>query len=132
MYRIKACILDADNPAKIIGHTKDFILWPEHDYEMKCRVANVTFVCNAIPEPDGTLKIYYGAPDGWSGDSSYDKQLNIRYGDYKYVVVKQYVDLHEGTTLGGSGHSPYFAITKNSDASGWAVHGKMQVDELDN
>lgn len=63
IYRLKACILDAENPAKIIGYTKDFILWPEHDYEMRGRVANVTFACNALPEPDGTLKIYYGAAD---------------------------------------------------------------------
>ena len=30
---------------------------------MKGRVMNVVFACNAIPEPDGTLKIYYGAAD---------------------------------------------------------------------
>ena len=38
-------------------------MWPEHDYEMKGRVANVTFTCNAIPDTDGTLRIYYGAAD---------------------------------------------------------------------
>ena len=63
IYRLKACILDAENPAKLIGYTRDFILWPEHDYEMKGRVANVTFTCNAIPDTDGTLRIYYGAAD---------------------------------------------------------------------
>ena len=64
IYRLKACILDAENPAKIIGHTKDFILWPEHDYEMKGRVANVTFACNALLGEDGdTLRVYYGAAD---------------------------------------------------------------------
>lgn len=39
------------------------VLWPESPYEMLGRVANVTFTCNAIPEPDGTVKIYYGAAD---------------------------------------------------------------------
>ena len=39
------------------------MLWPESPYEMLGRVANVTFTCNAIPEPDGTVKIYYGAAD---------------------------------------------------------------------
>ncbi len=62
IYRLKACLLDIDEPWKIIGYT-DFILWPEHDYEMQGRVGNVVFTCNAIPEPDGTLKIYYGAAD---------------------------------------------------------------------
>ena len=62
IYRLKAALLDLDEPWNVIGYT-DFILWPEHDYEMKGRVANVVFTCNALPEPDGTLKIYYGASD---------------------------------------------------------------------
>ncbi len=63
IYRLKAMLLDLEDPSKIIGFTKDFILWPEYDYEMKGRVMNVVFTCNAIPEDDGTLKIYYGAAD---------------------------------------------------------------------
>lgn len=63
IYRLKACILDKDEPWNIIGYTKDFILWPEHDYEMRGRVSNVVFACNAVPEDDGTVKIYYGAAD---------------------------------------------------------------------
>lgn len=62
IYRLKAALLDLDEPWKIIGHS-DFILWPEYEYEMKGRVMNVVFTCNAIPEPDGTIKIYYGAAD---------------------------------------------------------------------
>lgn len=63
IYRIKACILDEKDPSKILGYTKDFILWPEYDYENRGRVSNVTFICNALPEEDGSLKIYYGAAD---------------------------------------------------------------------
>ena len=62
IYRLKACLLDLEKPWEIIGHS-DFILWPEHDYEMCGRVANVVFTCNAIPEEDGSVKIYYGASD---------------------------------------------------------------------
>lgn len=62
IYRLKAALLDLDEPWKIIGHS-DFILWPEYEYEMNGRVMNVVFTCNAIPEPDGTVKIYYGAAD---------------------------------------------------------------------
>lgn len=62
IYRLKACLLDLDEPWNIIGYT-DFLLWPEYDYEMRGRVMNVVFTCNALPEPDGTLKIYYGAAD---------------------------------------------------------------------
>ena len=62
IYRLKACLLDLDEPWNIIGYT-DFLLWPEYDYEMRGRVMNVVFTCNALPEPNGTLKIYYGAAD---------------------------------------------------------------------
>jgi predicted GH43/DUF377 family glycosyl hydrolase len=63
IYRLKACLLDLNDPSQVIGYTKDFLLWPEHDYEMKGRVTNVVFTCNAIPEADGSIKIYYGAAD---------------------------------------------------------------------
>lgn len=63
IYRLKAMMLDLEDPSKVIGYTKDFILWPEHDYEMKGRVMNVVFTCNALLEDDGTIKIYYGAAD---------------------------------------------------------------------
>lgn len=63
IYRLKACLLDLEDPSVVLGYTRGFLLWPEHDYEMRGRVSNVVFACNAIPEPDGTLKIYYGAAD---------------------------------------------------------------------
>jgi len=63
IYRLKAMLLDLADPSKIIGYTRDFILWPEHDYEMRGRVANVVFTCNALLEDDGTVRIYYGAAD---------------------------------------------------------------------
>lgn len=62
IYRLKACLLDIDEPWNVIGYT-DFIMWPEYDYEMIGRTGNVVFTCNAIPEPDGSVKIYYGAGD---------------------------------------------------------------------
>ena len=62
IYRLKAMLLDLEKPWEVLGHT-DFILYPEHDYEMRGRVSNVVFACNAIPEEDGSVKIYYGAAD---------------------------------------------------------------------
>lgn len=63
IYRLKAALLDLDEPWNVIGYS-DYILYPEHDYEMKGRVANVVFACNAILEDDGdTVRIYYGAAD---------------------------------------------------------------------
>ncbi|GMU22789.1 MAG: 1,4-beta-mannosyl-N-acetylglucosamine phosphorylase [Phycisphaerae bacterium] len=63
IYRLKAMLLDLHDPSKVLGYTRDFLLWPEHDYEMRGRVMNVVFTCNALLEDDGTVKIYYGAAD---------------------------------------------------------------------
>jgi len=63
IYTLKAMLLDLDDPSKVIGYTRNHILWPEHDYEMRGRVANVVFTCNAILEDDGMVKVYYGAAD---------------------------------------------------------------------
>ena len=63
IYRLGVMLLDLENPARIIARGGLPVLWPEKPYEMLGRVANVTFTCNAVPEPDGTVKIYYGAAD---------------------------------------------------------------------
>ena len=39
------------------------MLFPEAPYERSGRVSNVVFTCNALLEPDDTLRIYYGAAD---------------------------------------------------------------------
>lgn len=62
IYRLKACLLDLDEPWNVLGYT-NFILWPEFEYEMKGRVMNVVFTCNALADEQGNLKIYYGAAD---------------------------------------------------------------------
>ena len=63
IYRLKAMLLDLDDPSIVLNYTKNFILWPEHDYEMKGRVSNVVFTCNALLDGDNTVRIYYGAAD---------------------------------------------------------------------
>jgi beta-1,4-mannooligosaccharide/beta-1,4-mannosyl-N-acetylglucosamine phosphorylase len=63
IYRLKAMMLDLEEPSKIIGYARDYMLWPEHDYEMRGRVMNVVFTCNALLDDDGTVRIYYGAAD---------------------------------------------------------------------
>ncbi|EIP99392.1 putative glycosylase [Opitutaceae bacterium TAV1] len=68
IYRLGVCLLDLENPAKVIARGEDAVLWPEHDYELTGRVGNVTFTCNAIVEEpdtdsDQTVRIYYGAAD---------------------------------------------------------------------
>ena len=95
IYRLKACLLDLEDPSKIIGYTRDFILWPEHDYEMKGRVMNVVFTCNAIAEDDGSLKIYYGAADTNIGlaegriDELVDACLRVSHRDWRRSVSER-------------------------------------------
>jgi beta-1,4-mannooligosaccharide/beta-1,4-mannosyl-N-acetylglucosamine phosphorylase len=63
IYRLKAMLLDLQDPSKVVGYTRDFLLWPEHDYEMRGRVMNVVFTCNALLDDKGIIRIYYGAAD---------------------------------------------------------------------
>jgi len=63
IYRLKAMMLDLEDPSKIIAYTNDFLLWPEFDYEMQGRVMNVVFTCNALVDDNGTVRVYYGAAD---------------------------------------------------------------------
>jgi predicted GH43/DUF377 family glycosyl hydrolase len=56
-------LLDLENPAKVLDYTPHFIFGPEEVYERTGDVPNVVFPCGAIPEDDGTLKVYYGAAD---------------------------------------------------------------------
>ncbi|MDY0280258.1 MAG: glycoside hydrolase family 130 protein [Salinivirgaceae bacterium] len=63
VYRLGVALHDLDNPAKIIAVGDEWILQPEETYEITGYVPNVVFSCGAIPEPDGSVKIYWGAAD---------------------------------------------------------------------
>ena len=54
---------DLQNPAKVIGVADSWILQPEDPWETTGYVHNVVFSCGAVPEPDGTVKIYWGGAD---------------------------------------------------------------------
>ncbi|MFG0294717.1 MAG: glycosidase [Maioricimonas sp. JB045] len=63
LYRVGAALLDLECPERVIGYTPHFIFGPEEPYERTGDVPNVVFPCGQIVEPDGTLRIYYGAAD---------------------------------------------------------------------
>ena len=63
IYRLGVMLLDLEDPSRIIARGGMPVLWPDRPYEMQGRVPNVTFGCNALLEPDGTVRIYYGAAD---------------------------------------------------------------------
>jgi predicted GH43/DUF377 family glycosyl hydrolase len=61
-YRVGALLLDLDNPLKIIGRTKNFILEPETEFELNGYYSGCVFPTgNVIIE--NTLYVYYGAAD---------------------------------------------------------------------
>jgi len=63
LFRLGAVILDAENPTEILGRTNAPILSPREDYERIGDVSNLVFSCGAIIEPNGEVRLYYGAAD---------------------------------------------------------------------
>lgn len=62
-YGAGVMLLDLEKPWKVIGRGRNPILYVKEQYEMIGQVPNVVFPGAVIPEPDGTVKIYYGAAD---------------------------------------------------------------------
>jgi predicted GH43/DUF377 family glycosyl hydrolase len=63
VYRLGVALHDLKDPAKIIGVSDEWILQPEDPWEINGYVHNVVFTCGAVPEDDGTVKIYWGGTD---------------------------------------------------------------------
>jgi len=63
VYRLGVALHDLHDPSKIIGVADDWILQPEDPWEQTGYVPNVVFTCGAVPEGDGTLKLYWGGAD---------------------------------------------------------------------
>jgi len=61
LFRLGAAILDADNPAIIVGRTNVPILSPREMYERIGNINNLVLSCGALFEPDGEVRLYYGA-----------------------------------------------------------------------
>ena len=63
VYRLGVVLHDLKDPSKICGIGDSWILQPEDPWEVTGYVHNVVFTCAAVPEEDGTLKIYWGGAD---------------------------------------------------------------------
>lgn len=63
VYRLGVALHDLNDPSKIIAVGDNWILQPEEVYEITGYVHNVVFSCAAVPESDGTVKIYWGGAD---------------------------------------------------------------------
>ena len=62
-YSLAATLLDLNDPSKVIARSKEPLMQPEADYEVKGFYGNVVFSCGAVTKEDGTVTIYYGASD---------------------------------------------------------------------
>ncbi|RKY08438.1 MAG: glycosidase [Planctomycetota bacterium] len=63
VYRLGVCLHKLDDPAVILSAGDRWILAPEDPWEITGYVHNVVFTCAAVPEDDGTLKLYWGGAD---------------------------------------------------------------------
>jgi predicted GH43/DUF377 family glycosyl hydrolase len=63
VYRLGVALHDLKDPSNIIGVSDEWILQPEDPWEISGYVPNVVFTCGAVPEKDGTVKIYWGGDD---------------------------------------------------------------------
>ena len=63
VYRLGVALHDLKDPSVIIAVGDEWILQPEEVYEITGYVHNVVFTCGAIPEEDGTVKLYWGGAD---------------------------------------------------------------------
>jgi len=79
VYRLGVALHDLNDPAKIVGVSDEWILQPEEPYEVTGYVHNVVFTCGAVPEDDGTIKIYWGGADTvlCAGDAQIDHLVSL-------------------------------------------------------
>jgi predicted GH43/DUF377 family glycosyl hydrolase len=63
VYRLGVALHDLKDPSRIIAVGDEWILQPEEMYEISGYVHNVVFTCAAVPEEDGSVKIYWGGAD---------------------------------------------------------------------
>ncbi len=62
IYRMGAALLDRNDPTKLIGRARRWLLGPEEDYERNGDAPNVVFSSGAIVRGD-EVWLYYGAAD---------------------------------------------------------------------
>ncbi len=63
VYRLGVALHRLDDPAQVLGVCDRWILQPEDPWEVVGYVHNVVFTCGAVPENDGTLKLYWSGAD---------------------------------------------------------------------
>ena len=62
-YSLGALLLDARDPSRVIGRSREPILRPEASYEREGFFGGVVFTCGLLADGD-MMRVYYGAADG--------------------------------------------------------------------
>ncbi|CAZ94304.1 MULTISPECIES: glycoside hydrolase family 130 protein [Zobellia] len=65
-YRVGLALLDLNDPTKVIARATDFVMEPEHDYEIDGPYQGCVFPTGNVIVDD-TLYVYYGAADKYIG-----------------------------------------------------------------
>lgn len=63
IYRLGVALLSLEDPSVVLGVADSWIVQPDKSFEISGYVSNVVFTCGAVPEIDGTVKIYWGGAD---------------------------------------------------------------------
>ena len=63
VYRLGVALHELDDPARVVAVADRWILEPEDPWERTGYVPNVVFICAALPESDGTVRLYWGGAD---------------------------------------------------------------------
>ena len=78
IYQAGVCLLDLDDPTRVLARGVNNILEPREMYELVGQVPNVVFPSGMIVEeyddqgfafPDSVVRVYYGAADTLGGSS---------------------------------------------------------------
>ena len=62
IYRLGAALLDRDDPSRLIGRSRQWLLGPREPYERTGDAPNIVFSCGGFVR-GGELWVYYGAAD---------------------------------------------------------------------
>jgi predicted GH43/DUF377 family glycosyl hydrolase len=63
VYQLGVCLLDLEDPSRVIARAEEAILEPEEMYELVGQTPSVVFTSGAVVEDDGEVKVYYGGAD---------------------------------------------------------------------
>ena len=79
LYHAGVALADINDPSKLIRVGDECILTPEEPYENAGHTPNCVFASSHVVEPDGSIKLYYGASDRYQcvADTSVDELLEI-------------------------------------------------------